>query len=248
MKGARASHWRSRFTLIELLVVIAIIGILASLLLPALGRARDRALAIGCLSSLKSMGLANHVYADDYNDFCVPPGNWTAARCVFGNPAFLEVLNTQAHYHNDGNWSHWYWPPQLLCPKSAAARLPHPSQAGYQLAAASWGINTFSMHPTYYVRRKDVDGFPGGTATRVLFLDHVSLEAASGWAAPARYDLYGEYGGHATDGSDGQKRVAYRHDGAANVAFYDGHAAALGAATLYGGGSAIARDTYWKQR
>lgn len=62
-------HLRQRaFTLIELLVVIAIISILASMLLPTLGRAKEKGHTIACVNNLRQLGLSMQLYADDSSD------------------------------------------------------------------------------------------------------------------------------------------------------------------------------------
>jgi prepilin-type N-terminal cleavage/methylation domain-containing protein/prepilin-type processing-associated H-X9-DG protein len=75
--GFTAKSLKSAFTLIELLVVIAIIAILAAMLLPALSKAKDRGLAIACLSNTKQFAIGFTMYTGDNGDFFPsPPSEW----------------------------------------------------------------------------------------------------------------------------------------------------------------------------
>lgn len=70
--AGRDGSGRPAFTLLELLVVVAIIGILAGLLFPVLGEARGRAWRISCLSNLRQLAGAHHLYLQDWDEQLPP--------------------------------------------------------------------------------------------------------------------------------------------------------------------------------
>ncbi|MBM3840582.1 MAG: type II secretion system protein [Verrucomicrobia bacterium] len=94
MKASCARQAKAAFTLIELLVVIAIIAILASLLLPALAKAKQEAHRIKCLNNLKQLGLTWVLYSADHNEGLVANGAQS------GGSVGRDTLWVNGDYHS----------------------------------------------------------------------------------------------------------------------------------------------------
>ncbi len=179
---------RAGFTLVELLVVVAIIALLVSILLPALGQARESARRILCSTRLRSCGMYMHLYANNNRDFFPKRNQDFELRYLKYDPYYLALTEPMENLKilvcpaYDKAGSDWYQRDVSYCPQPERNRI-------YNMEPVPAAWDPGGMYLGYaYIGGKRQDGYTSDSGATVAAWDWDHILSAGGvkWKSPLR--------------------------------------------------------------
>lgn len=214
---------RFRFTLIELLVVIAIIAILASMLLPALSKAREKAQSITCLGNLKQISLSASTYVEDSNgDVC--PSNLAVGKhpvSGYNKPVYWPGMLILYSGLNGLTFECPSLPERYRIGNFSAGRLQVATSLHESLQWSCYGQNRcFDLKPGLYYYGVSGKYDKVVKPSRSIFHADTYCGAV---ATRGYFSLFDSF----IDFSTYQGAASGRHRGYVNLSFADGHAEAV---------------------
>lgn len=233
-------HKRTAFTLIELLVVISVISLLMAILIPVLSKAREQGKSVVCRGNLRTLALANELYAGDWDGWYVPVIDETmvgeVAFCWNSNNAFRRIVGLSRKREGA---ERFVLPEEYWCPSDRMVRneaywadpnVQYVNRVSYGYNLTDWGRD--SKNPYQWTSGDMVDlgrycGFKVGQfknlAAKLMFID-----AGDFWVE-MRYANFKRYWNRWGQDILQYRAVGvwgptfYRHSEGANIAFFDGH-------------------------
>jgi prepilin-type N-terminal cleavage/methylation domain-containing protein/prepilin-type processing-associated H-X9-DG protein len=199
------------FTLVELLVVIAVIAILASLILPALSRAKAQAARTTCLSNQRQIGFAYHMYTSDNNEFYPAQLDWQAGG---GNDGFYDIFVAATNR-----------PLNLYAKNLQVFRCP--SDKGDELTGAT---NCYVQYGNSYLTQWYMDSFrtrmvAGDSSAPAGTPEATPIKASEVSKGPVNKIIQGDWMWHPNRGTTDPRSVWHNYRGSSrmNMLFGDGH-------------------------
>lgn len=196
---------QNKFTLIELLIVIAIIAILASMLLPALGKAREAAKQSYCLNNLKQIGTACMMYSDDFGNKYFPPVDVSWAQTDNARKLWPNFLDS---YLGEWHINKIYYP---------AGKSPNKIYLCPTHLTTEPNILVSYMGNVYNI---EVPAFGNSKTVSLMQVRRPSIKYYLIEGSPSSTNQYFFWPVYSTS------RMAERHNKRANCLFFDGHAEA----------------------